>query len=107
MPVIKTVAFCLPCIVASPNNPCQVLSPSPSFKAKIFIAAEFLGFLNRTCKAGTSPQNYGNTVGPVLRASTNGKQWKQWTLKAVSKPAANGAVDVTIANYYPLSGKPR
>jgi len=43
----------------------------------------------------------------VVRAANYGMQWKQWTLKAVSAPAANGAVDVTIANYYPQSGTPR
>jgi len=69
--------------------------------------AEFLGFLNKTCNAGTSPSNFGTTAGPLLRGTAISKQWKQWTLKAVSKPAANGAVDVTIANYYPQSGTPR
>jgi len=62
--------------------------------------------LNKTCIAGTSPKDYGKTAGPVLRGFSNGKQWKQWTVKVVSKPAANGAVDVTIANYYPRTGKP-
>jgi len=71
------------------------------------FAAEFLGFLNKTCNAGTQPGNYGKTAGPVIRSANYGTQWKQWTLKAVSAPAANGAVDVTIANYYPRSGTPR
>jgi len=70
-------------------------------------SAEFLGFLNKTCNAGTTAGNYGKTTGPVLRGINYGQQWKQWTLKVVSAPTANGAVDVTIATYYPQSGTPR
>jgi len=66
-----------------------------------------LGYLNKTCKAGTDPTNYGSTCGPVLRAQNNGKQWKQWALKVAGGPTPSSAVDATIANYYPNSaGKP-
>jgi len=43
----------------------------------------------------------------VLRNKADGTQWKQWIFKVLTKPDARGAVDVTIANYYPSSGKPR
>lgn len=70
-------------------------------------AAEFLGFLNKTCNAGTAPDNYGSTAGPVLRAKADGTQWKQWIFKVLTKPDARGAVDVTVTNYYPSCGVPR
>lgn len=69
-------------------------------------AAERLGFLNKTCSAGTKPGNYGSTFGPVLRTMSDGTQWKQWELKVLSKPDAAGAVDAAVSTYYPLSGEP-
>jgi len=77
-----------------------LLFPRPS-------TAEFLGFQNKTCIAGTSAKNYGTTAGPVLRSLGWGTQWKQWTLLAVSKPAANGAVDVVFTTYYLRFAKPQ
>jgi len=68
-------------------------------------AAEFLGFLNKTCSAGTAAANYGSTAGPVLRTTADGTQWKQWEFKVLTKPDAQGAITVTATNYYPLSGK--
>lgn len=70
-------------------------------------AAGFLGFLNKTCKAGTAPGKYGATCGPVLRTKADGSQWKQWEFDVLTKPDARGAVDVTVTNYYPNSGKPQ
>ena len=48
------------------------------------LAVQLLGFLNKTCTAGTDTATYGATVGPVLRPAARGQRWKQWTLKVLA-----------------------
>jgi hypothetical protein len=68
-------------------------------------AAEFLGFLNKTCEAGTKTKSYGPTCGPTLRAAADGQNWKQWTIVVVGQ-ASDGNDLVTFANFYGGDGAP-
>ena len=73
----------------------------------ISCAVELLGFLNKTCDAGTNPASAsaGATAGPVLRGAKDGRRWKQWIFQVLNK--ANGPGDastVSLSNYNPPSG---
>jgi hypothetical protein len=64
-------------------------------------AAEFLGFLNKTCEAGTkNGPSYGPTCGPTLRGASDGQRWKQWTVTVVGQDE-DGNDLATIENFYP------
>ena len=69
--------------------------PTPSARA-----VEFLGFLNKTCKAGTGSRSYGPTCGPTLRGAADGERWKEWSITVVGQ-AEDGNDLVTIENHYP------
>ena len=62
-------------------------------------AVELLGYLNKTCQAGTKSKAYGPTCGPVLRTASDGKRWKEWTITVVGQVDGNDLV--TIENFYP------
>ncbi len=64
------------------------------------FAAYYLGYLNKTCTAGTG-HPYGHTVGPVLRSQSNGHMgWKTWNITYIG-PGPSGTHHVKISNYYP------
>jgi len=69
-------------------------------------AVEYLGFLNKTCEAGTKSKPYGPTCGPVVRSHpTTSDNWKTWDVQVVAI-SENGTVGATMTNYYPSdSGK--
>lgn len=65
----------------------------------------FLGYLNKTCSAGTTTTVYGPTVGPVLR-SEDSERWEQWTMNVVGQSPVGDDL-VTIETSYPSGrGKP-
>ena len=61
-------------------------------------AADFLGYLNKTCSAGTLTSPYGPTAGPVLRGEA--KLWNQWTFDVVGQ-TPEGDDLVTINTFFP------
>jgi hypothetical protein len=58
-----------------------------------------MGYLNKTCTAGTLGRSYGPTVGPVLRGAA-GVQWKGFTINVVGT-AFDGHPLITIHTYWP------
>lgn len=63
--------------------------------------AEWLGFFNRTCSAGTlNPPEYGPTAGPWLRtfSSPNSPSWRQYIIDVVGQ-TKNGDDLVSIKSY--------
>ena len=69
--------------------------------------AEYLGFNNKTCSAGTPPKSkvYGDTVGPLLRNYFDSKQWKTWDMDVLSSNTTSAVV--TLMNYYTGKGEPK
>ncbi len=59
-----------------------------------------MGYLNKTCTAGTLGRSYGLTVGPVLRSAAAGVQWKEFTVEFVGT-AADGNPLATFHTYWP------
>ena len=57
-----------------------------------------MGYLNKTCSAGTLASSYGATVGPVLRSA--GVLWKEWVVNVVGTAADSNAL-VTLHTYWP------
>ncbi len=57
-------------------------------------APESIGFLNKTCTAGTSSDVYGDTVGPLLRGSGVSSKWRTWIVDVVSKGADSSTVTI-------------
>lgn len=66
-----------------------------------FTTAEWLGFFNRTCSAGTlNPRTYGPTAGPWLRtfSNPNGDSWRQYIIDVVGQ-TEDGDDLVSIKSY--------
>jgi len=58
-------------------------------------APESIGFLNKTCTAGTFTSDfYGDTVGPLLRGSGVSSKWRTWIVDVVSKGADSSTVTI-------------
>jgi hypothetical protein len=91
---VGTRIACRPC--SGPQRPVgsQLRCPTSS------RAVHFLGFLNKTCQAGTKTTPYGPTCGPTLRGAADGQNWKKWTITVVGK-AKDGNDLVTLENFYP------
>jgi hypothetical protein len=63
-----------------------------------------MGYLNKTCNAGTISPTYGPTVGPVLRGAES-KRWAEWAFTGVGQ-SPEGLDLVTIKTFYPGGGEP-
>ena len=75
------------------------------FKVWSADAADFLGYLNKTCSVGTLTRVYGPTVGPVLLGEAK-QQWRQWTFDVVGQ-TPEGDDLVTVKTFFPGNrGKP-
>ena len=77
------------------------ITPSQTYNPPYAVAS--LGFLNKTCTAGTSAAYYGATVGPVLRSAAVGQRWRQWTLRVLAFASKSGRFTASVATYYPPS----
>ncbi len=100
--------FCLNAIIV------MWLAHPPSHAIDFFVrlfavgeglgAALYMGYLNKTCNAGTAGSTYGSTVGPLLRGAVNGNTWRMFTLTEVGKTAQNEVL-VQIKTSYPKSSQ--
>ena len=76
--------------------------PSTSITSNHIITAEYLGFNNKTCDDGVPPRSdeYGNTVGPILRETgAESNQWRWWNVTVTSN--SNGSAFGVIKTTFP------